>query len=148
MPYIARTRALPEPALRGGLVDPRADHQTTFGKRMACRDVSDFLSNTTELSPLELRHHKVGAGHTSSNVWRREPASECQAKLDKILTRSNEIRLPSAAKVEESGYRPVDQPLSDLVPGLVVSGGLSRSSPIGLTAPTRFRQKTLPPRFV
>lgn len=127
MPYIARTGALPELALSGGLVDPRADHQPSFGKRMTCRDVTNFISNTTEFSPLELRHKRAGARHTNWGMRCHKPASECQAKLDKILARSREIRLPLAAKNEENGYKPLDQPLSDLVPGLVVSGGLSRS---------------------
>ncbi|OCK91757.1 uncharacterized protein K441DRAFT_573668 [Cenococcum geophilum 1.58] len=127
MPYIARTGALPKLALSGGLVDPRADHQPSFDKRMTCRDVTNFISNTTEFSPLELRHKRAGARHTDWGMRCHKPASECQAKLDKILARSREIRLPLAAKNEENGYKHLDQPLSDLVPGLVVSGGLSRS---------------------
>ena len=127
MPYIARTGALPELALSGGLIDPRADHQPSFGKRMTCRDVTDFISNTTEFSPLELRHKRAGTRHTNWGMRCHKPASECQAKLDKILARSREIRLPLAAKNEENGYKPLDQPLSGLVPGLVISGGLSRS---------------------
>lgn len=120
MPYIARTDALPELALSGGLVDLRADQQPSFGKRMTCRDVTDFISNTTEFSPLELRHRRASTRHTNWGMRCHKPASECQAKPDKILARSREIRLPLAEKNS-------DQPLSDLVPGLVVSGGLSRS---------------------
>ena len=110
MPYIARGSELPEIAVRGGLVDPRADHQHSFNKRISCRDVTDFISNTAEVSPLELRDKKVAARHTSDS----------RARLYKILARTNELSRPLAVKCS-------DQPISDLLPGLVLSGGLSRS---------------------
>ncbi|KAJ5524790.1 hypothetical protein N7494_011440 [Penicillium frequentans] len=110
MPYIARGEELPEAAVRGGLVDPRADHQQSFNKRISCRDVTDFISNTAEVSPLELRDKKAAAKHTSDS----------RARLYKILARTNELSRPLAVKCS-------DQPISDLLPGLVVSGGLSRS---------------------
>ncbi|KAJ5196116.1 hypothetical protein N7449_006595 [Penicillium cf. viridicatum] len=119
MPYIARTSALPELALSGGLIDPRADKQASFDKRMNCRDATDFISNT-QLSSLESRHKMVGVSPTTWGGQRRKPDSEYQAKLDKILARSRELGLPRREKNP-------DQPLSDLVPGLVISGGLSRS---------------------
>lgn len=110
MPYIARGDELPEIAIRGGLVDPRADHQHSFNKRISCRDVTDFISNTAEVSPLELRDKKAAARHTSDS----------KARLYKILARTNELSRPLEVKS-------ADQPISDLLPGLVVSGGLSRS---------------------
>ncbi|KAJ5676092.1 hypothetical protein N7462_008989 [Penicillium macrosclerotiorum] len=110
MPYIARVKELPEIAVRGGLVDPRADHQHSFNKRISCQDVTDFISNTAEVSPLELRDKKAAARHNSDN----------RARLYKILARTNELSRPLAVKSS-------DQPISDLLPGLVVSGGLSRS---------------------
>ncbi|KAJ5672521.1 hypothetical protein N7507_001648 [Penicillium longicatenatum] len=110
MPYVARGAELPEAAVRGGLVDPRADHQHSFNKRISCRDVTDFISNTAEVSPLELRDKKAAAKHTSDS----------RARLYKILARTNELSRPLAVKCS-------DQPISDLLPGLVVSGGLSRS---------------------
>ncbi|KAJ5506548.1 hypothetical protein N7453_005505 [Penicillium expansum] len=119
MPYIARTSALPELALSGGLVDPRADRQASFDKRMNCRDVIDFISNLKS-SSLESRHEMVGVSPTTWSMPCRKPSTEYHAKLDKILARSREIGLPS-------GEKNPDQPLSDLVPGLVISGGLSRS---------------------
>ncbi|KAJ5083204.1 hypothetical protein N7456_012631 [Penicillium angulare] len=110
MPYIARGNELPEIAIRGGLVDPRADHQHSFNKRISCRDVTDFISNTAEVSPLESRDKKAAARHNSDS----------KARLYKILARTNELSRPLEVKS-------VDQPISDLLPGLVVSGGLSRS---------------------
>ncbi|KAJ5737996.1 hypothetical protein N7493_001151 [Penicillium malachiteum] len=82
MPYIARGNELPEIALRGGLVDPRADHQHSFNKRISCQDVTDFISNTAEALP-----------------W------SCE-------TRKPPRDIPS-----------LKEPISDLLPGLVVSGG-------------------------
>ena len=120
MPYIARTAALSQLALNGGLVDPRADPQPSFDKRMSCRDVTDFISNQTQLSPLELQQQGAGAKHAKWGTRSQKPASENQAKVDKIFARSKEIRLALAEKAP-------GQPLSDLVPGLVVTGGLSRS---------------------
>lgn len=120
MVYNARTDALPELAHTGGLVDPQADEQSCFGQRMACRDMTDFISNTTEVSPLELRHGRASIRPLNRSVQRPKPASGHPAKLDKILARSREILLPLATKSS-------DKPVSDLVPGLVVSGGLSRS---------------------
>ncbi|KAJ5726702.1 uncharacterized protein N7483_008059 [Penicillium malachiteum] len=110
MPYIARGNELPEIAVRGGLVDPRADHQHSFNKRISCRDVTDFISNTAEVSPLELRDKKAAARHTSDS----------RARLYRILARTNELNRPLAVKS-------LKEPISDLLPGLVVSGGLSRS---------------------
>ncbi|KAJ6032670.1 hypothetical protein N7540_003402 [Penicillium herquei] len=110
MPYIARGNELPEIAVRGGLVDPRADHQHSFNKRISCRDVTDFISNTAEVSPLELRDKKAAARHTSDS----------RARLYRILARTNELNRPLAVKSQK-------EPISDLLPGLVVSGGLSRS---------------------
>ncbi|KAJ5600814.1 hypothetical protein VI817_001791 [Penicillium citrinum] len=110
MPYIARADELPEIAQRGGLVDPRADHQHAFNKRISCRDVTDFISNTAEVSPLELRDKKAAARHTADN----------KSRLYKILARTNELNRPFSV-------RGAEQPISDLLPGLVVSGGLSRS---------------------
>jgi hypothetical protein len=110
MPYIARLDELPEIAQRGGLVDPRADHQHSFNKRISCRDVTDFISNTAEVSPLELRDKKAAARHSIDN----------KSRLYKILARTNELNRPFS-------IRGAAQPISDLLPGLVVSGGLSRS---------------------
>lgn len=120
MVYNARTDELPEVAHLGGLVDPRADDQPCFGQRMACRDVTDFISNTTEISPLELRHKRASARPPNRSIRGHRPASERPARLGTILARSREILPPWATKSS-------DQPLSDLVPGLIVSGGLSRS---------------------
>lgn len=110
MPYSARAKELPEIAVRGGLVDPRADHQHSFNKRISCRDVTDFISNTAEVSPLELRDKKAAAKHISDS----------RARLYKILARTNELSRPLAVKSHH-------EPISDLLPGLVISGGLSRS---------------------
>lgn len=110
MPYVARTKELPEIAVRGELVDPRADHQHSFNKRISCRDVTDFISNTAEVSPLELRDKKAAAKHTNDS----------RSRLYRILARTNELSRPLEIKS-------ADQPISDLLPGLVVSGGLSRS---------------------
>ncbi|CAG8909652.1 unnamed protein product [Penicillium egyptiacum] len=81
MPFIARTGALSELALRGGLVDPRADTQPSFAKRMNCRDVTDFISNPTKFPSL--------GSSQETTAWdtRRKPASEHQTKLDNILAR-------------------------------------------------------------
>lgn len=119
MPYIARTSALPELALSGGLIDPRADKQASFEERMNCRDATDFISNT-KLPSLESKPKMAGVSPTTWGGQRRKPDSEYQAKLDKILARSRELGLSRREKNP-------DQPLSDLVPGLVTSGGLSRS---------------------
>ncbi|KAJ5179585.1 hypothetical protein N7492_002795 [Penicillium capsulatum] len=110
MPYIARTKELPEIAIRGGLVDPRADHQHHYNKRISCRDVTDFISNTAEVSPLELRDKRAVIKHKKDN----------RARLFQILARTNELSRPLSVKH-------LEQPLSDLLPGLIVSGGLSRS---------------------
>lgn len=121
MPYIARTAALSQLALNGGLVDPRADPQPSFDKRMSCQDVTDFISNQAQSSPLGLQQQGASAKHTEWGTRLQKPPSENQTKIDKIFARSREIRLPLAEKAP-------GQPLSDLVPGLVVTGGLSRSS--------------------
>lgn len=110
MPYIARAKELPEIAVRGGLVDPRADHQHSFNKRISCRDVSDFISNTAEVSPLELRDKRAAVKHKRDD----------RARLFQILARTNELSRPLSVKY-------LQQPLSDLLPGLIVSGGLSRT---------------------
>lgn len=110
MPYIARAKELPEIAVRGGLVDPRADHQHSFNKRISCRDVTDFISNTAEVSPLELRDKRAAIKHKRDD----------RARLFQILARTNELSRPLSAKY-------LQQPLADLLPGLIVSGGLSRT---------------------
>lgn len=112
MPYNARSDVLTEPVANGGLEDPRAARQRSFSERMTCRDLTDFITNTAEISPLEPRYNK--ASHI------QKPNRECQTKLDRALSRSKEIRLPAAEQ-------DVRQPLSDLLPGLIVTGGLSRS---------------------
>ncbi|KAJ5950288.1 uncharacterized protein N7479_008701 [Penicillium vulpinum] len=120
MPYIARTNALSELAFNGGLFDPRAGAQPSFGKRMVCRDVTNFIANTTKSLPSDPRHERAG---DRRNKWRapcQKSASEYQAKLDRILAHSRDIKLPLAGKNS-------DIPVSEFVPGLVVSGGLSRS---------------------
>ncbi|TGO13491.1 hypothetical protein BTUL_0069g00580 [Botrytis tulipae] len=109
MPYNARVEVLPEPVSRGGLDDPRAAEQPSFGTRMSCRDATDFLCNIAETSPLEPGYRKARHVHIAD--------SEAQTRLDQILSRSKEIRLPASEQ----------KLLSDLVPGLVVTGGLSRS---------------------
>jgi hypothetical protein len=86
---------------------------------MACRDEADFISNTTGLSPLGVKH-KLGRAKQTNGNGRFHESSVCQVKLNEILTRSKELKMPWAAKDPT-------QPLSDLVPGLVVCGGLSRS---------------------
>lgn len=112
MPYIARSDDLPELVFRGGLEDPRAAEQLSFSTRMSCRDLMDFISNTGKFSPLEPKYNRVD--------HKQKQNGAAQAKLDQILSRAREIMLPLTERNE-------DQPLSDLVPGLVVSGGLSRS---------------------
>lgn len=112
MPYIARSDQLPELVIRGGLDDPRSAEQPSFSERMSCRDATVFISNTSKFSPLE-----PGSNRASH---KRKSSTQCQTKLDQILSRSREIRLPLAKKN-------LDQPVSDLVPGLVISGGRSRS---------------------
>ncbi|KAJ5710364.1 hypothetical protein N7488_004520 [Penicillium malachiteum] len=81
-----------------------------FQVRISCRDVTDFISNTAEVSPLELRDKKAAARHTSDS----------RARLYRILARTNELNRPLAVKS-------LKEPISDLLSGLVVSGGLSRS---------------------
>ncbi|PYI09713.1 hypothetical protein BO78DRAFT_362134 [Aspergillus sclerotiicarbonarius CBS 121057] len=112
MPYNARTEDLPELVRRGGLEDPRASEQPSFATRMVCRDTTDFICNIAELPPLVPGHHR--ATHHDKD------ASECSAKVDEILGRVREIKLSSPEPT-------ASQPLADLVPGVVVSGGLSRS---------------------
>ncbi|KAF5875899.1 uncharacterized protein Bfra_002295 [Botrytis fragariae] len=112
MPYNARSKNLPESVANGGLEDPRASHQAFFKQRMTCRDVKDFISNTSEFSLLE-----PGSNRTSQQGKRN---SKSQTKLDEIVSRAKEIGKPGAKQN-------VGQPLSDLVPGLVTTGGLSRS---------------------
>ncbi|KAJ5781028.1 hypothetical protein N7457_006188 [Penicillium paradoxum] len=120
MPYIARTAELPELALNGGLIDPRAEKQPCFGQRMNCRDLTDSISNTTKISPLQSNPRMTGARPTTQDVEPRKPVTEYQTKLDSIVARSREIG-------QSSGERNPHQALSDLVPGLIVSGGRSRS---------------------
>ncbi|KAM3079500.1 hypothetical protein ACMFMG_005921 [Clarireedia jacksonii] len=105
MPYNARSNDLPEVVVRGGIEDPRASEQPSFSTRMICRDALDFISNTAEFSPLEIKHNRESHQH--------KPGSE-------VVSRSKEISLPLSAGSAL-------QPLLDLVPGLVVGGGLSRS---------------------
>ncbi|KAF7940497.1 uncharacterized protein EAE98_000624 [Botrytis deweyae] len=112
MPYNARSKDLPESVAKGGLEDPRASYQAFFKQRMTCRDVKDFISNTSEFSPLE-----PGSNRTPHQDKR---SSKSQTKLDEIFSRAKEIGKPGAK--QNAG-----QPLSDLVPGLVTTGGLSRS---------------------
>ncbi|KAI0973834.1 hypothetical protein F4678DRAFT_426001 [Xylaria arbuscula] len=123
MPYIARTTALPVAAFNGGIIDPRAEHQPCFDERMACQDVTDFISSITKLSPLVVR----SPGHSDSGTRRHNLGVESpmkQARIDEIdNTRFEETMSSSTLKQEKR----VCQPLFDLVPGLIVSGGLSRS---------------------
>jgi len=146
MPYIARTEELPTLACTGGIIDPRADHQPSFSKRMSCRDVADFISNTAKPSPLVSQSQKVKQRGTYLD------------KLDKILSRSGEIK-GSRQPVKNglnghglnghglnghglnghglnghglnghglNGHGSSSEPLSDLIPSLVISGGRSRS---------------------
>ncbi|KAM7187652.1 hypothetical protein V8F33_011119 [Rhypophila sp. PSN 637] len=151
MPYIARRRTLPEVALTGGFVDPRAKTQPSFSGRMTCRDVTDFISNITKFSPLAPRLDMPGAdGHVSLRHGKPddERRTQVDCTLDKILARSDEIKLESTrqgGQDEDGGYKFADQPLSDLVPGLVVSGGLSRSPAFDcLPAVSRFRLSSGP----
>ncbi|KAI5917426.1 hypothetical protein F4810DRAFT_46765 [Camillea tinctor] len=126
MPYIARKPGLSAPASIGGLIDPRDQHQPIFDERMTCRDLTDFKSKSTNLSPLVFK----STGSTDLDPRCHTPGVEGQtrpAQTDQVLTHSNEIRLPSVAKNHEKVRQPLRQPLSDLVPGLIVSGGLSRS---------------------
>ncbi|CAD6446798.1 9f419f08-21d4-43ef-941d-53fea6db3941-CDS [Sclerotinia trifoliorum] len=112
MPYNARSDVLTEPVANGGLEDPRAAKQRSFSERMTCRDLTDFIINTADISPLEPRYNRESHIQKSNR--------ECQAKLGRVLSRSKEIRLPAAEQ-------DVRQPLSDLLPGPIVTGGLSRS---------------------
>ncbi|KAI1130795.1 hypothetical protein F5Y10DRAFT_262739 [Nemania abortiva] len=126
MPYIARTSGLPAPAFNGGIIDPRAEHQPIFDERMTCRDLIDFNSGLTYLSPLVL----VRTGQAGPGTRRHRPGVEWQtkpARIDKISTHSDETRPRLVAKEDEKVNQPLYQPLSGLVQGLVVSGGLSRS---------------------
>ncbi|RAL13383.1 uncharacterized protein BO97DRAFT_404886 [Aspergillus homomorphus CBS 101889] len=109
MPYIARKENLPEEVVSGGLVDPRAEEQASFSTRMSCRDATNFISHTTLVSPLARRDYRTVKSE-----------SESQDQLDKILAHSREIQL-------DLSKQKAWQPLTDLVPGLVVSGGRSRS---------------------
>ncbi|KAM7210509.1 hypothetical protein V8F06_014109 [Rhypophila decipiens] len=131
MPYIARRLTLPEVGLTGGFVDPRAKTQPSFSGRMTCRDVTDFISNITKFSPLTPRLDMSPYGADGRVSLRHgKPDDERRTQVDKILARSDEIKLPwtrRSGNHEDGGYKFADQPLSDLVPGLVVSGGLSRS---------------------
>ncbi|QSZ34046.1 hypothetical protein DSL72_005626 [Monilinia vaccinii-corymbosi] len=113
MPYHARSDVLSAQVISGGLEDPRAAEQESFMTRMSCRDLNDFISNTTEFSPLDPGFNR--ASHESMQI------SEWQTKLDQILSRSKEIKLPLN---KENG---VDKPLSNFIPGPVTTGGLSRS---------------------
>ncbi|KAI1292991.1 hypothetical protein F5Y03DRAFT_388122 [Xylaria venustula] len=122
MPYIARTTALPVPAFNGGIIDPRAEHQPCFDERMTCQDVTDFISSSNKLSPLVVR----SPGHSDSGTRRHKPGVESQmnqTKIDEVVTSSEEAISPSILKQDMR----VCQPLFDLVPRLMVSGGLSRS---------------------
>lgn len=119
MPYIARTSPLSGLALSGGLIDPRAGEQSHFDKRMNCQDITDLISNP-EISPLKSKNEMVGTSPNTRSMPRRKPGTEYQAKFDKILSCSRKIGLSSRKKSS-------DQPLSDLVPGLITCGGLSRS---------------------
>ncbi|KAL4894214.1 hypothetical protein BDV59DRAFT_192564 [Aspergillus ambiguus] len=119
MPYIARTSTLPEEAVHGGLVDPRSSEKPSFGERMSCRDITEFIYNRIGSSPLESRYQKAGS-ELNGAFSRFHKESEYQAKLERILARSREIRLPR--KTKDPSY-----PLLDLLPNLIVTGGLSRS---------------------
>ncbi|KAJ7810904.1 hypothetical protein B0H14DRAFT_3480208 [Mycena olivaceomarginata] len=102
--YLARTDDLPETVASGGLVDPRAKEQALWPARTSYRDLTEFISNTILVSPLV----------------RNGVASEKRLQFNRILSRSKEIQVPRAD-------HNAPQPLSDLVPGLVVTGGRSRS---------------------
>ncbi|PHH75303.1 hypothetical protein CDD80_2489 [Ophiocordyceps camponoti-rufipedis] len=112
MPYIARTAKLPHMALTGGLVDPRGTRQKTFGSRMACRDVDNFVSNRGRRSL-----SAPACTEANGNVGSSRLSSLSQANIDHVLEQMNLPPLKDCS----------DQPISDLVPGPVVSGGLSRS---------------------
>ncbi len=94
---------------------------------MTCQDITDFVSNTERFSPLGGRHKKASSQYAQWGMRHPRPASEYAAKREKILAHSRAIRLPLAAKVAGNGHTLSDRPLSDLVPGQVVSGGVSRS---------------------
>ncbi|KAI1347144.1 hypothetical protein F5Y01DRAFT_330119 [Xylaria sp. FL0043] len=126
MPYNARTSALPALALNGGIVDPRADHQRCFDERMTCQDMTDFIFSLIELPPLV----SGNAARSDQRTQRQKLGLEWQtqaAKIEEILARSNELRSPLATKQHKKLCQSLLLPLSDLVHGSIVSGGLSRS---------------------
>ncbi|RAH43048.1 uncharacterized protein BO95DRAFT_475423 [Aspergillus brunneoviolaceus CBS 621.78] len=81
----------------------------SFNTRMSCRDATDFMSNIKRSLPM-ISRHKPGSKSVGMD----------QAQIDMILARSKDIQLPW-------DQQSPGQPLSDLVPGLVISGGRSRS---------------------
>ncbi|KAF4586049.1 hypothetical protein GQ602_005354 [Ophiocordyceps camponoti-floridani] len=112
MPYVARVTKLPHMALTGGLVDPGATRQQTFGKRMACRDVKDFVSTPECSSPLDPAHTEINGNLGSCRL-----SSLSQISINNAL---KQMKLPP---LKEGS----DQAISDLVTKPAVSGGLSRS---------------------
>ncbi|KAI2853740.1 hypothetical protein CBS12448_7978 [Aspergillus niger] len=120
MGYIARTDDLPDIARKGGLVDPRAEDQPLFFERMSCRDVNEFVSNPANVSPLSSGNPSAATKPTSLGMRLRQPAIQSQARIDEFRARSEEIK-------QRMPIRNAKQPISDLVPDLVVTGGLSRS---------------------
>ncbi|RAL61643.1 hypothetical protein DID88_002712 [Monilinia fructigena] len=112
MPYLARSDALPDLAILGGLEDPRAAAQPSFSQRISCRDATEFVSNTAEVLPLEPEYNRARHKLNSS--------SKSQVKLDRVTSRSEEIKFPLSREK-------FSHPFYDLVPGFIVTGGLSRS---------------------
>ncbi|CEJ82141.1 hypothetical protein VHEMI02226 [[Torrubiella] hemipterigena] len=169
MPYIARTESLTDAALTGGLTDPRAQHQPSFGKKILCRDLTNFLSNVSNGSPLipkptqdrerlasasdDRLHNRISAveetvnettngtvhheanGHTdyTSNGMKKRPISGISkdvANGDHMVVDGETITdglCPKRMTKQQTRDTPSRQPLSDLVPEFICSGGLSRS---------------------
>lgn len=126
MPYVAWSDLFPPQAYSGGLIDPKAVHQPSFGGRMSCQDVTDFISNTARSLPLRSRsrHQRAAAQQTKWGVRHSRSATKYPTAPDKILVHSREFK---RAKNEQKGTKASHQPLADLGLNLVVTGGRSRS---------------------
>ncbi|KAM7192489.1 hypothetical protein V8F20_008825 [Naviculisporaceae sp. PSN 640] len=125
MPYLARRTTLPELALTGGIDDPRARSQPSFNSRMVCRDLVEFITSTTKTSPLG-QVKANGANGTNGANGQHNGKPQATAEIDEILSHSKGSQHGPGKNGLKLSYS--DQsPVSDLVPGLITAGGLSRS---------------------
>jgi hypothetical protein len=59
---------------------------------MTCRDLTEFMSNTTEFSHLGMKYQRAGPERVKWDMRHQESADVYQVRLDRIVARSNDLK--------------------------------------------------------